>query len=87
MTHQITLAGAPPSRAVRHSHNTSMRPWPLWLRLFAVLMPAFSSFTMLLIKEFYNPGLSPYLIYAPVIVMNLVACWATLKGALKWPSP
>lgn len=85
MTHRITLAGAPPSRAVRHSHNTSMRPWPLWLRLFAVLMASFSSLTMIFLKEFYNPALSPWLIFAPVIAMNLAACWLAYKGAFKWP--
>ena len=87
MTHRSIFAGAPPSRAVRHSHNTSMQPWPLWLRLFAVLMPAFSTFTMLMIRESYNPALSPWLIFAPVLVMNTAGMWLAYKGAFKWPTP
>lgn len=87
MTHQITLAGAPPSPAVRHSHNTSMRPWPLWLRLYAVLMPSFTSLTLILVREFYNPGLSPLIIFAPVAAMNVMAAWLVSKGVFKWPSP
>lgn len=86
MTHRSIFAGAPPSRAVRHSHNTSMQPWPLWLRLFAVLMTSFSSLTMLLIREFYNPGLSPWLALSPVMAMQIGGMWLTYKGALKWPT-
>lgn len=86
MTHHITLAGAPPSRAVRHSHNTSMRPWPFWLRLFAVLMTSFSSLTMLFLREFYNPALSPWLIFAPVMAMQVAGLWLAYKGAFKWPT-
>lgn len=87
MTHHITLSTPAPFRAVRHSHNTSMRPWPLWLRLFAVLMPAFSSLTMIFLKEFYNPALSPWLIFAPVMAMNIGGLWLASKGAFKWPTP